>query len=88
MWIRLHIVPKLCRNTDREFFTPKQIYYFDRSFERYLKTDDGKYFATMGNNLIPEIGKIENVRFIISSNIPLGFCEINERSIKINLEGN
>lgn len=40
-WLRLHSKPKMCRNSDRDNWTPKQRYKNDCSFRRYSSTEDG-----------------------------------------------
>lgn len=66
MWIRAHRPPKLCRGVCGEF-TPKQQYYYNRSSERFDKTEDGKYLIEAVKRMAPEIGRVDGVRFYEST---------------------
>jgi hypothetical protein len=70
MWIRLHKLPKLCRNVAAENFTAKQRYYYNRSFKRYSYTEDSIYLNRVIKSMKPEIGRVDRVRFIESPTPP------------------
>lgn len=76
-WIRLHIPPREVRNLDKshacdnegyavpdlkEFSPPRIKYLREKSYERYKKTEDGKYLDSI--QLTGEVGKIEQIRCI------------------------
>lgn len=65
-WVRLHCLPKICRRFTRLYWTPKQRWYCERSFERYMGTDDGKYMSEAVSKFLrnPEIGHYEGIRFV------------------------
>jgi len=64
MWIKLHTAPKKYRNIPPELRTPRQKYYFNYSLNRYSKTDDGVYVTGILTNRNPEIGKIDNIKYL------------------------
>ena len=66
MWVRIHTMPKRCRVINRHLWSSKERYYHQKSYERYLKTEDGAYLSGIVKVMRPEIGRFENVRFIKS----------------------
>lgn len=68
MFIRLHTKPKICRDTDSSTWTSKQDYYFNRSYGRYLLTDEGIRVSLMAYHAAraTEIGRYEECRIIYS----------------------
>ena len=56
-WVRLHTPPKVRGDA------AKGKYYFNRSYERYIKTPDGEYISgiTLEKG---EIGSVSNFTFI------------------------
>ena len=68
MWVKLHKPPKLCRGDSKEW-NAKQHYYFNRSYDRYQMTEDGKQVAEMAKKAFSQgrMGRIENVSFVEST---------------------
>jgi len=71
-FVRLHCPPKFVRRA--RFYdelgeialSPKAQSINQRSYERYLKTEDGKRMAEYARNMAPEIGHVESFRIVCS----------------------
>jgi hypothetical protein len=65
-FIRVHTAPKICKNKDKFLWGAKEHWKYDNSYDRYQKTDDGKYIASTAAIVLQqqEIGRYESVRFI------------------------
>ncbi len=68
MWIKLHKPPNLCRG-DSDEWSAKQHYYFNRSYDRYQMTEDGKRVAEIASKVFSQgrMGRIENISFVEST---------------------
>lgn len=39
-WVKLHCLPRSCRNKPKAQWTPRDVYRYNRSWERYKQTPD------------------------------------------------
>jgi hypothetical protein len=62
---RFHCPPRKARPRK----TPKQRYLFERSYERYLKTDDARRVQEMSENFTGEFGRVDGIRFIMAEEL-------------------
>ena len=71
MFVRIHKLPKKFWKACCSFgeLSPKARYYREQSLARYLKDENQRRLYEAITTMKPEIGRIENVRFIVSDNL-------------------
>jgi len=64
-FVRAHVLPRICKKPI-ELWGYREVYLCINSYERYLKTEDGIYLTSAVKNMKPEIGSVDDFRFIES----------------------